>query len=251
MKQSKDHYIPEFYLKRWSQNNPDKKLLSGRYFPEKNIIQWTPRAPSGTCYERDLYGEIEEAFFKPLDNDACDILTRLESEDIISPIQLDIGEKDHNNWAIFIIGFIIRVPDKIESIQEKFKNASLDKSIARNQIPQIIESERAVKDLRSLTWIFARVESNLELITCDNPLIFKPRNLSDPDCVIILPLSPKHFFLATSQQNTSRLVNNPRKIASSINTEIIKNAKIRIFTKNKNSIKDSFLIKHWSKKNGT
>ena len=244
MKQPKDHYVPEFYLKRWSETNPDKKLFSGRYFREKNSIQWTHRSPSGTCYKRDLYGEIEERFFKPLDNDASNILSKLESE-TIRHIELNLGEKDHYNWATFIIGFIIRVPPKIESIENKFLNAGLDRSIARNQIPDIIKNERAVKDLRGLCWVFARVETNLELITCDNPLIFKPRNLSDPDCVIVLPLSPKHFFLATRKQNLSRFPREPRKMVRNINVEIIKNAELRIFARTRHSIKENFIINHW------
>lgn len=244
MKQPKDHYVPEFYLKRWSETNPDKKLCSVRYFKDRNSIQWTPRGPSGTCYQRDLYGEIEKTFFKPLDNDASKVLSKLESEKI-SNIELNLGEKDHNNWATFIIGLIIRVPPRVEAIENKFSNAGLDRSVARNQIPDIIKSDRAIKDLRALCWVFARVETNLELITCDNPLIFKPRNLTDPDCVIVLPLSPKHFFLATRKQNLNRFPKDPRKMVKNINVEIIKNAEVRIFARSRNSIKENFIIKHW------
>jgi hypothetical protein len=121
MKQPKDHYIPEFYLKRWSQNSPDQRLFSARYFPGTKKIQWTRHAPSGTGYERDLYGEIEELFFKPLDNDACNILSRLESEHAVTPIKLDLGEKDHDRWAVFIIGFMVRTPGKIELIETPAK----------------------------------------------------------------------------------------------------------------------------------
>src|SRR5690349_21388224 len=98
MKQPKHHYIPEFYLKRWSQDNLDQKLFSGKYFQDTKKVQWTPHAPSGTGYERDLYGEIEDVFFKPLDNDACNILNRLESEHVVSPIKLDLGKKDHDRF---------------------------------------------------------------------------------------------------------------------------------------------------------
>jgi hypothetical protein len=251
MKQPKDHYVPEFYLKRWSQSNPDQKLFSARYFPDTKKIQWTPRAPSGTGYERDLYGEIEELFFKPLDNDACNILSRLESQNAVTPIKLDLGEKDHDRWAVFISGFMVRMPGKIEFIREGFKSVGLDKSVAMNEIPKIIKDERAIKDLRSLTWIFARVNSNIELITCDNPLIFKPNNLSHPDCVIVLPMSPMHFFLATSKENIVRLEKDPRKMIVNINTEIIKNADRRIYTKSRHSIEDAFVVKHWRTKKST
>ena len=252
MKKQKDHYVPEFYLKRWSQNNPNQKLFSARYFPDTKKIQWTPHAPSGTGYERDLYGEIEELFFKPLDNDACNVLSKLESGHPITPIKLDLGEKDHNRWAVFIIGFMVRIPGKIEFIREVFKSEGLPDSVATNQIPKIVQNERAIKDLRSLTWIFARVNTNLELITCDNPLIFKPNNLSHPDCMIVLPMSPKHFFLATNKENISRLEKDPRKMVMNINTEIIRNADKRIYAKSRHSIEDAFIVKHWlTKKNLT
>ncbi len=245
MKQPKDHYVPEFYLKRWSQNNHDQKLFSGRYFPDMGAIRWTPHAPSGTGYERDLYGEIEESFFKPLDNDACNILNKFESQSAATPIKLNLGEKDHQRWVVFILGLMVRMPNNIALIQEGFEGSSLNKVIARNEIPNIIKNERAIKDLRSLTWVFARVNTNLELITCDNPLIFKPNNLSHPDCVIILPMSPMHFFLATNKENILRLESHPRQMVIHINTEIIKNATERIYAKSKTSIEDLFVIKHW------
>jgi hypothetical protein len=248
MKQPKDHYVPEFYLRRWSENNPDQRLFSGRYFPETKRIEWTRHAPSGTGYERALYGEIEERFFKPLDNDACNILSRLESKHAITPIKLDLGEKDHDRWAEFIIGFRVRTPDKVELIREGFKSAGLPESVATSQIPKIVRNERVIKDLRALTWIFARVNTNLELITCDNPLIFKPNNLSHPDCVIALPLSPKLFFLATSKENVSRLEIDRRKMVININTEIVKNADKRIYAKSRYSVEESFVVKHWTAK---
>ena len=245
MKYPKDHYVPEFYLKRWSQNNPDKKLFSGRYIQATRKIQWTSHAPSGTGYERNLYGKIEDIFFKPLDNEASNVLNKLEEKDIVSPIKFDLGEKDHISWAEFILGLIVRMPDKVKSIQDSFNAVGLDADTARNEIPNIIKNERSVKDLRSLTWVFARVNTNLELITCDNPLIFKPNNLSHPDCVILLPMGPKHFFLATRQDNIGRLYQNSRKMVVNINIEIIKNSIKRIYARNKHSIKDNFIIKHW------
>lgn len=134
------------------------------------------------------------------------------------------------------------------SIQSRFATIGINKSIARNQIPKIITKENAIKDLRSLTWVFSKINTSLELITCDNPLIFKPNNLSHPDCVIILPMSPTHFFLATKIDNISRLAREPRKMVMNINTEIIMNADKRIYTKSRTSIKDNFVIKHWRSK---
>lgn len=251
MKKPKDHFVPQFYLKRWSMNNSDKRLFSARYFPGTKKLEWTPHAPSGTGYERGLYGEIEERFFKPLDNDASSILDRYESESVVTPIKLDLGEKDHDRWTVFVIGFMIRTPDKIEFVKKSYKSAGLSESVAMDQIPIISQSEGAKKDLRSLTWVFARINANLELLTCDNPLIFKPNNLSHPDCVILLPMSPKHFFIATKKENLARLEQNPRKMIKSINIEIIRNANEGIYARSRHSVEDAFVIKHWRVKDRT
>lgn len=157
--QMKHHYLPQFYLKRWSRNNPDGKLASGKYCQTTNKFKWTRRAPSGTGYETNLYKEIEKSFFSPLDNDACNILSHLESgqaKDIYHP-KLNLGEKDHERWATFILGFIIRMPNKVRFIQDGFQKKHLDESIAIDNIPNIIKNSRAIKDLRSLTWDLQRL----------------------------------------------------------------------------------------------
>ena len=239
----KHHHVPQFYLKRWSQNNPDKELFSGRFFDNENKIAWGQFSPGGTCYKIDLYGEIEELFFKPLDNNAAKIVNTLGSQNIINPVKFDLSEKGHEDWAIFILGLLIRTPDNIKFIQDVFGRASINLDTTKNQFPEIIKNKKAIKDLRSLEWLFARVDSNLELITCDNPLIFEPKNLSHPNCVIILPMGPKHFFLAARQDTIRRLEMNPRKMVSNINTAIILNAKSRIYARKRSSIEEEFVIK--------
>ncbi len=229
-----DHFVPQFYLKRWSMNNSDKKLFSARYFPGTKELRWTRHAPSGTGFEPGLYGEIEERFFKPLDNDASRILDRYESESdrhesesVMTPIKLDLGEKDHDRWAVFVMGFMSRTPDTIEFVKKRYKKAGLSETDAMDQIPIISQSERAKKDLRSLTWMFARVNANLELLTCDNPLI-KKKSLSHPDCVILLPMSPKHFFIATKRETLGRLPQSPREMIKCINIEIIRERVLKL-----------------------
>jgi len=117
--------------------------------------------------------------------------------------------------------------------------------ISREQIPTIISNETAIQDLRSMQWVFAKVNANLELITCDNPVIFKPNNLSHADCVVILPMSPRHFFLASDKSNFPRLEQNQRKMIASINIEVVRNAKDRIYARSRDSVKENFIRKHW------
>lgn len=244
----KDHFVPEFYLKRWSSGNRDGRLYSCSYIKHSNKLHWDPHAPSGTAYERGLYREIEEKFFKPLDDNSSKLLTKLEDYGEIKLGKYDLSEQNHKLWAIFLLAQIIRTPHNIKKIADVYNRHGISAEITREQYPNIICNDTAIKDLRSMKWVFARVDSSLELITCDNPVIFKPNNLSHEDCVIILPLSPSHFFIASKECNFHRLEHNQRKMVSYINIEIIKNAKERIYARSCNSIKERFVMKYWSRK---
>lgn len=240
----KDHYVPEFYLKRWARGG---NLYSAKIISHTGELHWTSHAPKGTGYERGLYGEVEEKFFKPLDYDASKLLVSLHEYDCARNRKLEIGKNDHEIWARFLLAQIIRIPMYVHEVCKKCCDAGLDPDQAREQIPEIIGNERALKDIRSMEWVFAKVDTNLELITCDNPIIFKPRNLQSEDCVLIFPLGPKHFFLATHNQNIARLEKSPRKMVSYINQEIIKNANERIYARSKESISNDFVQKHWTR----
>jgi hypothetical protein len=242
----KDHFVPEFYLKRWSSCNKDGRLHSCRFIKHTGKLSWDSHAPAGTAYELDLYQEIEEKFFKPLDNDSCKLLTSFEELGKANPGKHDLGEEGHNIWAKFLLAQIIRVPHNVNHIMTEYIKNNINAELARKQIPKIIGSETAIRDLRSMQWVFATVNVNLEIITCDNPVIFKPKNLAHENCVVILPMSPRHFFLASNERNFARLEINQRKMVTSINLEIIKNAKDRIYARSCDSIKESFILKHWN-----
>lgn len=172
-------------------------------------------------------------------------MTRFEDVGKANPGKHDLGEEDHKLWAKFLLAQIIRVPHNVNHITGEYGKHNFDPKIAREQIPKIISNETAIQDLRSMKWVFATVDSNIELITCDNPVVFKPNNLSHVDCVVILPMSPRHFFIASNQCNFARLEANHRRMVTSINTEIIKNAKDRIYARSPDSIKENFIQKHW------
>lgn len=243
---SKDHFVPEFYLKRWSSCNNDGRLYSCRLIKHTGMLSWDPHAPAGTAYEPDLYQEIEEKFFKPLDNDSCKLLTSFEELGKTNIGKYDLGEEAHKIWAKFLLAQIIRIPHNVNHIMKEYDRHNIDAEMAREQIPKIISNEAAIKDLRSMKWVFAAVDVNLELITCDNPVIFKPSNLAHENCVVILPMGPRHFFIASKENNFARLEINQRKLVTFINAEIIKNAKDRIYARSTDSIKESLIRKHWN-----
>jgi hypothetical protein len=66
----------------------------------------------------------------------------------------------------------------------------------------------------------------------------------------MLPMSPKHFFLATNKENIARLEQDPRKMVMKINSEIIRNADERIYARSRHSVEDAFVVKHLLAKKG-
>ncbi len=242
----KDHFVPVFYLKRWSSCNKDGRLYSCRLIDHTGKLYWDSHAPKGTGFEEGLYQEIEEKFFKPLDNDSSRLLTKFEELDNTFNGRHDLGEIDHELWATFLLAQIIRTPTNVNYITSQYAQHDVAPEVARQQIPRIIRNEKAIQDLRAMKWVFASVDANLDLITCDNPVIFIPRNLAHDDCVIIMPMSPRHFFIASKVDNFQRLEKNARKMVNFINIEVIKNARERIYTRNRESIKEQFLLKHWT-----
>ena len=243
-KKPKDHYIPQFYLSRWTTNG---SLFSAKYIEHIGKISWTPRSPKETGYERGLYGEVEKTFFMPLDDKASKIVSELHDQGITSLQKMELGEKNHDMWAKYILAQIIRVPKYVNEVYRIYNQSGIETGAAINQLPSIIQNKKAIKDVRSLKWLFVKIESNLELITSDNPIIFKPRNLRNKSCILILPMGPHHFFLATHERNIGRIENNPRKLVSYINQEIISNSVERIYARSRHSIKNEFILKHWKK----
>ena len=244
---SNDHFVPEFYLKRWVGH--DKRIVAFQNNSIKGII-CDRHTPKHTGYEEELYQDVEEGFFKPLDDSSSKILSELEREHEktinLHPKEYKLNEK-HITWAKFILGFIVRIPKQINFIKEYCGNAGISEGEALKQIPRIISSPNAIKDLRQLTWVFSDVKSNVPLLTSDNPLIFEPNSLKSPSCVIILPLSPRHFFLATSKDNLSRLEANSTKMVKHINREIVGQASRYVYASAEHDVEKRFLEKHLKK----
>ncbi|MGD1017372.1 MAG: DUF4238 domain-containing protein [Roseiarcus sp.] len=122
----RNHYIPEFYLRRWAGQDgrvcqfarPSKAAVRGALAPVKALR----RHPSQTGFEVDLYAlnsiavegraYLEEKFFKLVDQEAADALTSIETNTIA-----DLSSNNRSGWARFIISLIHRHPEKIEALR--------------------------------------------------------------------------------------------------------------------------------------
>ena len=230
---NKDHYVPKFYLKNWY--STDEKLRSSRVDIKGKELQWKPFSAKGICYEKGLYKEQEENFYKPLDNDCTSFVREILSKKDFGKLKkLDIRSKDHELWAKYILSQIIRIPSNIHKMKLKYDGIS--ESVVLEAISGVASNSQALLDLRKLTWIVGDLRCDKQLITSDNPVIFEPKDLSNSRCYIIMPLSPKHFFLATKKENISMFPSNPELMVKFINRNIYRTANKRIIACDPNKV---------------
>lgn len=240
---SKDHYVPEFYLKNWA--NSQGLVGSYQYIDAIEEFKWSRKAPAAFCYQKNLYGDSEENYFKPLDDDAAKLISKFKKVENKKPVEVKLTKTEHTKWSHFLLSMILRTPKTVEKIANAFEIHGLGKFDSVAQIPAIINDGEAIKDLRSMKWVFAEVPSRFELITSDNPLVFslsKPLNSSSK---IILPVSPTHCFVACRDDAGRELPPDPDSLAKYVNSEIIKNCDKRIFSKSE--IPLNYVQKHWTK----
>jgi hypothetical protein len=239
---SKDHYVPQFYLRRWAK---DGFLSSATWVKQKGELHWKRPSTASVGYKPDLYEHIEKKFFMPLDTQAASFTKLFNKFDGKNSREQNLTEEESELWAKYILAQHIRTPSNVDVICNNFVKEGIERSTAKDQLPNIIENKRAVKDLRNMLWVFATVSTKSEIITSDNPLIFKPNDLSHKSCVVILPMGPQSFFLATHASNFPRFEMSQRKMVASINQEILMSARERVFMRSQASIQESFIKKHW------
>ncbi|WP_058119054.1 DUF4238 domain-containing protein [Photobacterium kishitanii] len=222
---NKDHFVPKFYLRNWYSS--DKYLRSARVDIQGKDLQWKPFTTTQICYEKGLYREQEERFYKPLDNDCTGFVRNILCKQNFGKLQeLDIGSKEHELWAKYILSQLVRTPENINKFKKLYSD--MPESVVLEAITNASIDQQTLLHLRSLTWIVGFLACDKELITSDSPAIFEPRDLNSVDCFILMPLSPKHFFLATREENVSRFPSDPEKMVRFINSNIYRGAQKRI-----------------------
>lgn len=241
---NRDHYVPRFYLRRWANG---EFLWTANWITHKKELYWKNRSTKAIGCKAGLYKGVEKWFFKPLDTKTANFMKLFKEYGGAPPKKQELSEEDANLWAKYILAQYIRIPENVEFICKKYLEKGVEEDTAKDQLPNIISNSKAIQDLRNMLWMFSVVSTNNELITSDNPLIFKPNNLSKKNCVLILPMGPQSFFLATHHSNYERLEKNQRKMVSYINQEILKGAKKWLFMRSNHSISHEFIKKHWQK----
>ena len=260
----RNHYIPEFYLKQWV-NPADGKIEVFKNVPQKGIIS-DRHTPKHSGFEFHLYKNMEEKYFKLLDDKAAKVLAKLKKLGSSlgfssTPQKAELDTNDKKFWGTFLLAFSLRTPEIVEEIKKKYKSGLKEFQEAKgytifseselellglHQIPQIL-SNKVIEDLMNLKWMYASLEkSNKPLLTSDNPLIFEPK-LAHPNCTLILPLSPKTAFIAAKMETIASLHEMNKtatKFAAHINQATVAQARKYVYAYSKNDVEKCFLQNH-------
>jgi hypothetical protein len=273
----KHHFIPVFYLKRWTLNGELVEFSK----PYLNKVMPIRRSPDGTGYVHRLYEmrgvaeeqkqNFEELFMKPVDSRAADALATLENKGAWSPAT-------RSGWSRFIMSLLLRTPEDMDVIktavtleymqttpEEEAKYQSVRpvgapetmREFIRQVIDQqsidlpalriakkLIDHENIGSIINSMRWSVLEVPNSApELLTSDRPVLMSAM-LSEFDAYIMMPIGPRRLFVAVRNIDTERRVfSQPiRQLVKNANKLVVKHAVRYVFSTSDSSL--AFVQKH-------
>jgi hypothetical protein len=265
----KHHYLPIFYLSRWSQS--DDKVI--RYYRPYGAVVASPIVPKNTGYERGLYrlegyqpevqNTIEKNFMASVvDNSAARALDILIERDN-SKLTLEHRQA----WTRFVMSLHVRNPGKMEYITNQAAQGLRQSLLAdpkeyevlrgaddpptlvewvEQKAPEVLSNfgkqllpgiitHQPTGDMiiRMHWWTIGIADGFPDLLTCDCP-VFMSHGVMDDRCFIALPLSPRFVFFATRLKSTfdSVMSHGIKAITRSINETMTTQAEKYVYGAN-------------------
>jgi hypothetical protein len=235
---TKHHYLPVFYLKRWADR--DGKVV--RYHRANGRIVVSRPSPKRTGYEEGLYTlkgtarpqEIETEFFKIVDNGAARMLERL-----IARGTADLTSDQRSVWGRFVNSLQLRSPHSVAEIkarhdgilraifesqdaeyqakrQERDPDTAYEDVIRRAPdlmenahkilLTQLIDDGETGNRIINMRWAVMNLSAARHtLLTVDRPY-YTSSGYGDRNCLLSVPLSPTHLFVAANDIRQLRLL---------------------------------------------
>lgn len=230
----KNHYIPQFYLKRWMVG--DYLIEFARRRPGSSKVTPMRRTPAATGYQEGLYDfaglppakrhHLEKVFFQMLDSKAADALLLMENR------KEEWTDELRQAWVMFLLSLITRHPEDIAAFktvyirdftkasraeQEAYEKAREDhhpataeeffatighellQNLALNNVPNLIFHERAVHSLMNMHWSVAVPPPHGYFLTSDRPTI--RTFLGYDHSHWLVPIGPKRLFVAAEKRD--------------------------------------------------
>jgi hypothetical protein len=264
----KHHYLPVFYLSRWSQPDPDGKVI--RYYRPHRAVVASPIAPKNTGYEHGLYrlegyepeaqNIIEKKFMASVVDDpaarALDTLIERDNSKLTPELR--------QAWTRFVMSLLVRNPEKVEHITNQAdhvlrqslltdpkeyeavrsaddpstlvewveqKDPQIWSNFGKEMLPGIITHQPTRDEIIRMRWWTIDIADGFpDLLTCDRP-VYMSHGVMDERCFIALPLSPRFVFIATRSQSTfdSVLSRGIKAVTKSINEIMVAQAEKYVY----------------------
>jgi len=256
------HYIPQFYLKRWTSNG----LLVEYSKPYGNTIKvqrrytkqvgWIDRLYTLDGVSEERSAIYEEHFLSPVDSRAADVLAKMERK------VRDITPAERVAWAQFILSLVLRHPENVTSVKERLAESLLivddvsqrrwrkarrpqDPNLLSEALRQEAEANPAEVSRRGLQLMFEmmaneRIGTHLinmhwgsiplppgipALLTSDRPVHWFGA-LRDNNCHIMMPVGPKRIFWAANTYEIADIIRstNPFRLHAFMNSSTVRRA---------------------------
>ena len=254
------HFIPEFYLKRWTANGQLVEFSQ----PYGKIVKPKRVYPSVTGFVPGLYHleglppeahqQLEPAFFRPVVTQAATILRAMEAG------QKGFNTRERSAWARFLMSLLLRTPEALEAakarlaedilttdaaserryrrhrrpgdpptFREYIAEADSKDAISREAVETMVltaDSRKVGEHLIHMQWGSLRLPVFVPaLMTSDRPLLVD-NALEHPQCTLLLPIGPKRIFYAVNDRALAaqlRLMR-PHALVRRINEGVVKRA---------------------------
>lgn len=259
MSTQKQHYVPQFYLKRWS---VDGKLTEfSRPNPNSREVKPHRKPPKGTAYREGAYDfeglppekrhHLEKVFFRFVDGKAADALALMETGSGAWTVEL------RQAWVMFLLSLIMRHPDDIAAFKSvyvrDFRQATgrdeevylavrtesdpptaeeyfatvgraFLQNMALNNVPKLLQHDRSVTELMKMHWSVAAPHRDGYFLTSDRPTV--RTFLGTERSHWLVPIGPQRLFVAA---RTPALANGIHKAVAGngwkeVNRQVVRQA---------------------------
>lgn len=265
-KHQRHHYVPRFYLDRWS--GVDNKL--GYFSWANGRLVYSRIGPKGAGVQTELYSiasatgprrqQLETGFFTPdIDDPGALAMSKLVDDraDRLTPEEKAV-------FAKYLVAQQFRSPDFIAHIRAEGKQAmegileqneaayqsakgeghpsslrewtqssmaGLEDSLGVGMLPSLLSLPDAIDRICGMTWVVTDFSgSKHALLTSDRPVVFTC-GIAKWKCIVALPLSPTLAFLAGNDRGYLKSVidRDISSLAAALNQDVVRQAVLYVY----------------------
>ncbi|MER9853749.1 MULTISPECIES: DUF4238 domain-containing protein [unclassified Mesorhizobium] len=244
------HFLPQFHLRQWA--NSEGLVTRWGRIPSSGKLTKRSLHPAATAYSPGLYAlkgvsdakvdAIEEHVLGDIDNRAAPILNQLIEKGVRS-----LSARQRYYWARYLNASAARIPYVVAEANSKASSV-LERMLSEPDpglewvhndasgplfnggivaLAKFFSYKKPIDRFLSLRWSVRNVSnSKLPLMIGDDPL-GRTGNLYEADCLVTLPLSPNHVFLATDSPRVINAINrrHDQQLVELVNQQSLSDAK--------------------------